>query len=465
MGFFTQTGVLRCLRLATVAAAIQCSAVNAAEPNRVAQTSAEEEAFFDAQLLQPTSAGVHCPPNPCPPNPCPPNPCPPNVMQPDQVFQPTPTPLTAPPQAPQSQFSSPPSVASLQAGQGAISGQDYVPSVFGDFYAGPGTTISSVPSGGVVAIPRGNSVGLMKFAENASVIPRDRFYVNYSYFDDVSLIPGGLDVRRLTPGVEKTLLDGALSLELRVPMATTLNSTTPFDTTNLLVSGYDTTSYELGNLTGFFKALLFQNEVWAVSTGLGIALPTADDLRVVSDDGARTTLDLIKNESVHLLPFIGGVFTPTERLFFQGVIQVDAATRGNSVYTADDSLALVREGRLDDPNYLFVSLSGGYWIYQASDPSSLISRIALISELHSNNTLGRTDAIAGDNANISNRVNIQTLNAVFGSNVLIDENKSLMLGYVAPIGGGSDRAFDGEFRVMFNWYFGPLSTRASRAQF
>jgi hypothetical protein len=316
----------------------------------------------------------------------------------------------------------------------------------------------------VVALPRGNAVGLMKFAENGSPLPRDRFYVNYSYFDDVNLIPGKLDVRRLTPGFEKTLFDGAMSLELRAPMATTLNSTTPFDAVGLAVSGYDTTNYELGNLTGFFKALLYQNEVWAISTGVGVALPTADDQKVLNDDGSGQLFNRIENEAVHLLPFIGAVVTPTDRLFMQAVLQFDAGLNGNTVYGFDGN-DLVKEGVLDDPNYVFVTLSGGYWIYEAADPSSAISRVALIGEMHFNNTLNSTDSVEGATGTFSQSVDIQTINAVFGTNVLIDQNKSLMLGYVAPIGGGNDRAFDGEFRAIFNWYFGPTFNRQTRSQY
>ena len=111
-----------------------------------------------------------------------------------------------------------------------------------------------------------------------------------------------------------------------------------------------------------------------------------------------------------------------------------------------------------------MSLGGGYWIYESEDPSSFLSRIALVSELHFNNSLGSTDSVEGTTATYGQRVDIQTINAVFGSNIVIDQNKSVMLGYVQPIGGGNDRAFDGEFRAILNWYFGPMN-RQTRVQF
>ena len=455
----------RCLGLTLAAAAFHgapTSLVSAADSAaQVTPAAAADDSLFDSHLVCPQPV---CVPNPCPPNPCPPNPCyphggTPNVLQPDQVFQPSPSPMTP---APQSQFANQPAT-SLSAGQGAISGQDKVAAMFGDFFAGPSQTIDSTGPG-VVALPRGGAVGVMKFAENTSPLPRDRFFLNYSYFDDVNLIPGKMDVRRLTPGFEKTMFDGVMSLELRVPMATTLNSTTMFDADAVAVSGYDTTNYELGNVTGFFKALLFQNEVWAFSTGLGIALPTADDQKVINDDGSGQVFNRIENEAVHLLPFFGVVATPTDKLFMQAVVQFDAGLNGNSVYGFDGN-GLIKEGKLDDPNYIFVSLGGGYWIYESEDPSSFLSRIALVSELHFNNTLGSTDSVEGTTATYGQRVDIQTINAVVGSNIVIDQNKSVMLGYVQPIGGGNDRAFDGEFRAILNWYFGPALDRQRRVQF
>lgn len=355
-------------------------------------------------------------------------------------------------------------MSSLAAGQGAISSQDYVPGFFGDFFAGPATTIDSVGPG-VVALPIGSSVGLMKFVENSSPIPRDRFFVNYSYFQGVNMIPGGLDVRRVTPGFEKTFFNGTASFELRAPMATTLNSTTMFDAVAVRVAGYDTTNYELGNLTGFFKTLLYQDDVWAFSGGLGVALPTADDQKVVNNDGTGQVFNKIKNSSVHLLPFLGAVATPTDRWFMQGVLQFDTGLNGNSAYGFNGN-TLIKEGVLNDPNWIFVSVSNGYWIYKSADQSSFINRIALVNELHFNNTLGKTDQIVGQTATFSDPLNIQTINSVLGTNILFDQNKSLMLGYTHPLGGGNDRAFNGEFRAIFNWYFGPSPlNRQTRVQF
>ena len=446
-----------CLTLSLSCAVFECNAQVWAQsdspPSRIAAVSGEDDAtLFDTHLVSAASTSLDETVMPVVPPSAERCVETPNLLSPDAVFAPSqPAPL--------------PPVSSLSAGQGALTAQNSVPTFLGDFFGGGGSTIASVPSGGVVSIPRQTGVGIMKLAENGSPLPRDRVFVSYNYFDNVNLIPGGLAVNRLTPGIEKTFFNGNASIEVRLPMASTLNSVTPFDIQTLQVIGYDTSHYELGNLTTFFKGILYRDEQFALSAGTGIALPTADDLRVISPDPAAT-LDVIKNEAVHLLPFIGGVYTPNDRWFTQGMVQLDIATNGNSVYTTNQRLNLVREGKLNDPTFLFASLGSGYWVYRADNPAAHLTGVALLTELHFNTTLQSADYVEGANANIgSPQSQIQTFNAVLGGNLMFDQNKSLSAGYVVPIGGGADQAFDGEFRLMFNWYFGGAANRMSRVQF
>ncbi len=69
----------------------------------------------------------------------------------------------------------------------------------------------------------------MKLSENTSPIPRDRVFVNYSYFDNVPLQQGGVDVNRFVPGFEKTFFNGITSVEVRAPMASTLDQRSAHD--------------------------------------------------------------------------------------------------------------------------------------------------------------------------------------------------------------------------------------------
>ncbi len=363
-------------------------------------------------------------------------------------------------------------VTSLAAGQGASSALSQVPAFMGDFFGGAGQTISNTPNtfsspfslGSPVSIANSTGVGIMKLAENTSPLPRDRVFFSYNHFSNLNLGPGGISVDRYTPGFEKTFFNRNMSVEVRVPMATTLGSNTTLDSrTDTPI--YNTNQYQLGNVTTFFKGLLYRDEQFALSTGIGVAAPTADDTRVLDSKG--NTLALIRNQAWHVLPYVGSVYTPNDRWFAQSMLQLDFATNGNAVSTTPDgSSNLHQDGTLRDPSYLFASVGTGYWIYQSADPTARLSRVSLISEFHLNSTLQSTNVVHGPALTTGNyQRQIQTQNAVVGSNIMFGQNKSLLLGYVVPIGTDSDKAFSGEFRVLFNWYFGAPQTNATRVQF
>lgn len=319
--------------------------------------------------------------------------------------------------------------------------------------------ISSLPSGGNLGAAPGASVGRMKLTENTSPIPRDRVFVNYSFFNNTPVGAGGQDVSRITPGIEKTFLDGNASIEVRTPFAATLDSTSVSGAAGTIV---DTNNAEFGNMTIYLKGLLFDTETFALSAGLGVALPTAKDVRVY--DPAGTMLVNVQNQSTHLLPFLGALYTPNERLFVQSMLQFDFDTTGN--------LASINNGALvttaHDANYVFVSASTGYWVYLNHFATGhQISGIAPIAELHYNgNMTSATQINSGGNVFIPS--DIQLLNGLVGVNARFGCGTNLTVAYCAPLTGGSQQ-FDGELRVMFNWFFGPsggsTGTRATRAQF
>ncbi|WP_157605408.1 hypothetical protein [Schlesneria paludicola] len=360
-------------------------------------------------------------------------------------------------------------ITSLSAGQGASTAASYVPAFMGDFFGQGSTVICNngnayggdgggfLAGKGSVSVATSTPVGIMKLAENTSPLPRDRVFLSYNYFSNVRLTPDGIPVNRLTPGVEKTFFNGNASVEVRVPMALTLGSGTTIG------QGYDTNQYELGNLTTFFKGLLYRDEQYAWSAGFGVAAPTANGTTLFDAQGA--TVAQINNQAWHALPFLGCVYTPNDRFFAQGLFQFDFATNGNSVYTQNDSQVLQKDGILTDPAYMFTSFGAGYWMYQSPDPTSRLTRIALLTELHINRTLQSTDSVQGTQVNTGVRQDpFRTVNALVGTNIMLGQTNSLLLGYVFPMDGGQ-RVFDGEFRVLFNWYFGGVPNRATRVQF
>ncbi|MCA9086623.1 MAG: hypothetical protein KDA81_21345 [Planctomycetaceae bacterium] len=331
---------------------------------------------------------------------------------------------------------------------GDFFGTSYVP--FSPSINGP----SSFPSvlehsiyGNLAAAP-GANVGRLKMAENASPIPTDRFFVNYSYFNDVNILKG-LSINRVTVGFESTIFNENMSVEVRTPFAQTAASTTYFNDTETF---YRTDASQTGNMSIWFKALLAQSCTMSVAAGIGATLPTADSYFVI-DERTDTLALMVKNKTVHFLPYVATVYTPTDRSFFQMMTQFDIDSQGNPIYF-DDGGGLGQIGRFNDNNFVFFDAQVGYWVYKNNCCNAAITGIAPIVEFHHNRTLNTGDAIPALGLNAPGKSNVSNL--IVGLTARLGGNSSMTMGYATPVGG--DRQFDGEFRLTFNWVPGYTSS-------
>jgi hypothetical protein len=303
----------------------------------------------------------------------------------------------------------------------------------------------------------GAVLGATKIAENTSPLPQDRIFFNYSYFDNTPLYPGGVNVSRFTPGVEKTFCCGTASLEVRVPMAVTLDSMIVLD------DGPDLSHGEFGNLALTPKLLLRRRRRCALSAGMTITVPTADDVNGVLADG--THLARIENEAVHLMPFVGWLWTPNPCFFAHGFFQYDVATNGNPVAIDRSDDGLEHVGYLNDTAFQYLDVGIGYWAYRTCAPvrCSRLRSIALTAELHWNKSLQEGDYIEqeggfsdGDFLVGNTATNVDVWDAAVGMHVRLCDT-TISLAYITPIGGGADQPFDGEFRLTLNRWFGRSS--------
>ncbi len=315
----------------------------------------------------------------------------------------------------------------------------------------PPPLILNIPSLG--GLP-GANVGRQKLTENTSPIPQDRVFVNYSHFAGTPLAAGGVDVNRVTPGFEKTFFDGLMSIEVRAPFASTLGSDYTADSIG------NTNETEFGNMAVWWKTLLWEDPTKSIAAGLGVSIPTADDVQIQDANG--TNLLAVDNESAHFLPYIGGVWIPEPRMFISGICQFDIDTSGNSARLSSFVLGqptgqLQDVGRPDDADFVFVDLQFGYWMYQNNCGNGFLKGFAPLVELHYNHALDDADDVIGNvtGANIVANSTQETdlFNGLVGATALLSHNASLTLAYSTPI-GNNDAQFDGEFRVSFNWFFG-----------
>ena len=383
----------------------------------------------------------------------------------DELSPPAPAPEPMAPEAPLPEMFSDP-VAAFDPGQSlaGLGGTFAAPNMIGDLFSTGGlstvsasssfssfTSISELPM--ATPDPSASVVGIQRIAENNSPIPRDRVFVNYSFFDNTPLAFGGIDVHRVTPGFEKTFNSGRMSFEARFPFAHTLD-------TDLVGLTPDDTNWEFGNVTLAIKAILAESDTTIVSAGFAAALPTADDLRVYGTqfNGGLVEAARVENEATMLMPFIGAVTAdPYSNFFAQGFIQGVFNSEDDDVRILNDRGDLERAGAIDAPNLLLVDVGVGYWIYQ-NPGSGGITGIAPTAELHWTRSLERTNAVVGgpfDTLQVGEtNETFETLNAVLGTTMLMGDDRTLTLGVALPVTNDADTQFDYEARVLFNWFFG-----------
>ncbi len=321
--------------------------------------------------------------------------------------------------------------AMLQAGVDTLTGGEDFDAFY--YYSYGAALNVPTPSAGVGA------AGRVKVASGNSPLPRDRVYFHYGLFSDVPSA-ANTDVDRFLPGFEKTFAGGMFSVEARFPFAATSEST--LDTGGL--SGH---SVEFGNIAIYTKALLYASQRLGLSAGLGVTIPTADDISVVM---ANTPVLRVSSESVHLQPFLAALYTPSDCFFAQGFLQLDIDANGNSALVNPGS-GLAPAGVLQDATYLFADLGVGYWAYRCD--TSCLTGVAPMVEVHYNASLQGADSITSGALRVGNfGDSVDTVNLTLGATLEFGANTNLAVGYVAPVSGNTDRQFDGGFRVLFDHY-------------
>ena len=236
------------------------------------------------------------------------------------------------------------------------------------------------------------------------------------------------------------------SLELRVPFASTLNS-------DQHANGVDLGNTEFGNLGLIFKRILHSTERTAWVAGLGMTFPTADDARLLLNDG--TPILQIHNDAVHLMPFLGVYATSYNRRFFvQSFLQVDVGVNENSARgDIVGSANLPTIGRLYDQTQLFADIELGYWLYRNWDAPRLTGVVPIL-ELHYETSLQDADQVQGNGIGVTSLTNrYDHLNLTAGGHFVCGERSTITPALVVPLRSGDDRQFDAELQVQMNvWY-------------
>ena len=277
-------------------------------------------------------------------------------------------------------------------------------------------------------------------------LPTDRVFGFYHYFADALQTQGtgpgssaNKSISRFTLGFEKTFFDGNASVEIRMPFTSQVTLATP---------GIGYTSDGIGNLVVNLKHLLYRDDDQALALGLAVSAPTGSGLQVVQPGfgGAGATIDL-SNDAVHLVPYLAYQATPDESWFFNGFVQVDTPTNGNTVRV--QQFGNTETLKVTDQTLLYLDAVVGYWWWQ-NDDADFMTGLASVFEVHYTSALNNASSVATRNQSVSfgNTANhFNVVNVTFGLNAAIARNTQLRAACVLPLRDGTNRFFDSEFTV------------------
>jgi hypothetical protein len=210
-------------------------------------------------------------------------------------------------------------------------------------------------------------------------------------------------------------------------------------------------------MTMVFKQMLLQREKFAASVGLGVVFPSGPDWKIVDGVG---TLVQVWNQSVHLDPFIGALWTPTDRLFFLFFGQLDFDTTGQSVFmrTSPGVNSLAYVGNFAEQNLAMFDISVGYRLYQNPNGRYLTGIIPM-AEIHYTTTIQDMDFVEGNvgaigaDATGTGTGRRDIVNLTGGVHLQLGPLADLTIAGVLPVTTGLSREFDSEIIVQFDRRF------------
>ena len=234
-------------------------------------------------------------------------------------------------------------------------------------------------------------------------------------------------------------------------MANTLDHNIYFDNTTRTSVG------ELGDLGMAFKLLLLQNERFALSGGLAMTVPTGPEERFFTDHSDPDIDVLIKNESVHLMPFFGLQWTPNDRWFCISYLQIDVDANGSPVSVDNGEVSLTSLGRYREPTFMYLDVALGRWIYRNECGNRYLTGLAPVVEAHVNQSLERSPILSGNGSQVGGDVNGNPINNItivdmtVGLHAELCGKTTMTAAYCLPVTG--DRQFDGQFMFYVNRRF------------
>jgi hypothetical protein len=289
-----------------------------------------------------------------------------------------------------------------------------------------------------------------KIADDSRPLPTDRVFFDYNHFDQANITANGavVGLDRYTLGIEKTFCDGLWSVEIKAPIDSGLNR---IQDPNASTSENEGTAF--GNLMIAPKVLVYESCRSVIAAGVLFDLPTAPDAQFLSP-GLTTTM--VKDDAVHIEPFLGWQFAPNSRLFSITYLQFDFDANGDRMFELSQTvLQPIEVGRLRAPNMLYVDWSAGYWLFHDGPCDCcgrrFLSGVAPVIELHYASAIENARSVGTVEA-ARDRVDI--LNLTSGVHFELGPCSTLAVAIAVPLRTDPrDKEFSTELLVEFNRRF------------
>jgi hypothetical protein len=306
------------------------------------------------------------------------------------------------------------------------------PNIKGDLV--PISSIAFAPPQGSGATSRTGilapSVRTFKISDDESPQPRDRVFVDFNYYDNIGAAVErrlGIDVRDLdvyreTFGLEKTFLNNAASIGLRLPL-----DTLSAESNTLGLGGTNT---DFGDLTVILKYAFWQDPEAGTlfSAGLAVTAPTGPSH--FAGGAVPITRDTI------LQPFVGYIWT-ADHWFVHGFSGIEVPTDSRDV------------------TLLFNSVGVGYRFCRACPHDCLVRAIDPTLEVHLSDPLNHRGAFRV--SDLAGTADVCDL--TMATTLELGRRSNLSVGIVTPVTG--PKPFDVEALVQLNWFFGARGRTAA----
>jgi hypothetical protein len=330
------------------------------------------------------------------------------------------------------------------------------PNMFGDsLEVGNGMWVSGAGGFSSASSPLAGGNRRLKIAENDNTLPQDRVFFLYNHFQNTGSIydapRGGSEIQRSLSldryiiGFEKTFGEGLWAFEFRMPFGGGY--------------GYESADFgafagQIGNLSVVLKRVVYQSDCTVAAVGLCVDTPTGSD---ATGKGQGVEYN-INNQATFLMPYLGILRTPNDKLFYQCFLQVDVPTNGNRIDYVDTVAATNGSfGVLNDQTLMYADLAVGYWLSR-NPCADWVTGLAGVVELHYTTTVQDAGIVNGNTSgryfsfgNFSNRVDV--LDLTVGLHAELAEHTICRVGGVVPLRTADNRLFDAEVQLQLERRF------------